>query len=236
MTISRKEKKLETELHELYLALRVDGLAEAKKKQPLYCIQEKEADIQELRLHKEGQQERATVSLKEKKKLKAELQELSFALRADRLAEAGDTGFDFLKTKNGAELNNEAEKEEPEETGDMALNFSKTKVLEVRDEAKLNAIGPSARNERTGRVCVRQSRVEHGAVGSNTKLLMCEVNKFEAELQERFFTLRVDRLISKTKFEAKLNYNNKIKHKGEQRQDFSMFDHNSGINYSNAIR
>ena len=83
MTISRKEKKLETELHELYLALRVDGLAEAKKKQPLYCIQEKEADIQELRLHKEDQQERATVSLKEKKKLKAELQELYFALRVD---------------------------------------------------------------------------------------------------------------------------------------------------------
>ena len=118
----------------------------------------------------------------------------------------------------------------------MALNFSKTKVLEVRDEAKLNAIGPSARKERTGRVCVRQSRVEHGAVGSNTKLLMCEVNKFEAELQERFFTLRVDRLISKTKFEAELNYNDKIEPKGEQRQDFSMFDHNSGINYSNAIR
>ena len=96
----------------------------------------------------------------------------------------------------------------------MALNFSKTKVLEVRDEAKLNAIGPSTSKERTGRVCVRQSRVEHGAVGSNTKLLMCEVNKFEAEL----------------------NYNDKIEPKGEQRQDFSMFDHNSGINYSNAIR
>ena len=89
-TISKKEKKnLETELQELYFALRVGGLAEAKKKELLYCIQEKEADIQKLCLHEEGQQERATVSLKEKKKLEAKLQELYIALREDRHAEGG---------------------------------------------------------------------------------------------------------------------------------------------------
>ena len=107
-TISKKEKKnLETELQELYFALRVGGLAEAKKKELLYCIQEKEADIQKLCLHEEGQQERATVSLKEKKKLEAKLQELYIALRVDRLAEAGDISFNFFKTKNGSTMKKE---------------------------------------------------------------------------------------------------------------------------------
>ena len=50
--------------------------------------EELQKNIQELRLHEEGQQERVTVSLEEEKKLEAELQELSSALMVDRLAEA----------------------------------------------------------------------------------------------------------------------------------------------------
>ena len=178
--------------------------------------EELQKNIQELRLHEEGQQERVTVSLEEEKKLEAELQELSSALMVDRLAEAELAEQDGLEEQSsdqkiGANLKKktEAVKEEPEEAGDMKLHLheegQQERELSLHQEGQQEQfsdqkIGANSKDK------IRKGKKPPDRRASNklnkTPKLELEVGdwrwswrlKLEAELQKLSSALMVDRL------------------------------------------